>query len=83
VPFVPSSLVGYVAGSTHVPVWRYAWTSCVGTLPLTAAAVYLGHSFEHFSASDPLVWVAVGVVALLAASTLFVSRWLRGSPARR
>jgi uncharacterized membrane protein YdjX (TVP38/TMEM64 family) len=83
VPFVPSSLVGYVSGSTRVPVWRYAWTSALGTLPLTAAAVYLGHRIEHFSASDPLVWVAIGVIAMLAASTLLLTRRLRAATARR
>src|SRR6185312_5124516 len=38
VPFVPYSLVGYIAGATRVPLWRYTWTSFVGILPITAAA---------------------------------------------
>ena len=27
IPFVPFSLLGYVAGAARVPVWRYTWTS--------------------------------------------------------
>ena len=70
IPLVPYSLVGYLAGAARVPVWRYTWTSFVGVLPITAAATYLGHALDDLSASDPLLWVAVGVlVALLARST--------------
>jgi uncharacterized membrane protein YdjX (TVP38/TMEM64 family) len=55
IPFVPYSLVGYIAGATRVPLWRYAWTSVLGSLPMTAAATYLGHALDDLSASDPLV----------------------------
>ena len=30
VPFVPFSLVGYLAGAARVPVWRYTWTTFGG-----------------------------------------------------
>ena len=80
VPFVPSSLVGYIAGSTHVPLWRYTWTSVLGMLPITAAAVYLGHALDDLSASDPLLWGAVAVFVALAASTVVVTRRLRRAP---
>jgi uncharacterized membrane protein YdjX (TVP38/TMEM64 family) len=73
VPFVPYSLVGYLAGAARVPIWRYAWTSFVGILPITAAATYLGHALDDLSASDPLLWVALGVIALLMAGTLRVA----------
>ena len=49
VPFLPLSLVGYVAGAARVPLWRYTWTSTVGIIPITAAATYLGHSIDDFS----------------------------------
>ena len=62
VPFVPFSLVGYLAGAARVPVWRYTWTTLVGVMPITAAATYLGHALDDLSASDPLLWVAVGVI---------------------
>ena len=65
VPFLPLSLVGYVAGAARVPLWRYTWTSTVGIIPITAAATYLGHSIDDFSFSDPLVWVALGVLVAL------------------
>ena len=75
IPFVPYSLVGYIAGAARVPLWRYAWTSVLGSLPMTAAATYLGHALDDLSASDPLVWTALAVVTVLAASTpLLASR---------
>ena len=42
IPIVPYSLVGYVAGAAQVPLWRFAWTTVVGSIPLCAAVVYLG-----------------------------------------
>jgi uncharacterized membrane protein YdjX (TVP38/TMEM64 family) len=77
VPFVPYSLVGYLAGAARVPVWRYAWTSFVGILPITAAATYLGHALDDLSASDPLLWVALGVIVVLMAGTLRVAHRMR------
>jgi len=77
IPFVPYSLVGYIAGAARVPLWRYAWTSVVGSLPMTAAATYLGHALDDLSASDPLVWTALAVVTVLAASTPLVARRVR------
>ena len=77
IPFVPYSLVGHVAGATRVPLWRYAWTSVLGSLPMTAAATYLGHALDDLSASDPLVWTALAVVTVLAASTPLLARRVR------
>jgi len=78
IPFVPYSLVGYVAGAARVPLWRYAWTSVVGILPITAAATYLGHALGHLSASDPLLWAAIAVFALLGLGTVRVAHRMRG-----
>jgi uncharacterized membrane protein YdjX (TVP38/TMEM64 family) len=77
VPFVPYSLVGYLAGAARVPIWRYAWTSFVGILPITVAATYLGHALDHLSASDPLLWAALAVIGLLMAATVRVAHRLR------
>ncbi len=74
IPFVPFSLVGYIAGAARVPVWRYTWTSFVGVLPITAAATYLGHALDQFSLSDPLLWVAVGTLLVLVVLTATVAR---------
>jgi uncharacterized membrane protein YdjX (TVP38/TMEM64 family) len=74
---VPYSLVGYTAGATRVPLWRYAWTSVLGSLPMTAAATYLGHALDDLSTSDPLVWTALAVVTVLAASTPLLARRVR------
>ena len=77
IPFVPFSLVGYLAGAARVPVWRYTWTTFVGVMPITAAATYLGHALDDLSASDPLLWVAVGVIVLLTALTVHSARRLK------
>jgi uncharacterized membrane protein YdjX (TVP38/TMEM64 family) len=79
VPFVPFSLVGYLAGAARVPVWRYTWTTLVGVAPITAAATYLGHALGDLSASDPMVWVAVGVIVVLALLTVHSARRLKRS----
>jgi uncharacterized membrane protein YdjX (TVP38/TMEM64 family) len=64
-PFVPFSIVGYLAGATRVPLLRFAWTSAIGAIPLIALAVVLGSRLEHFSLTDPLVWGSIGGFALL------------------
>ena len=64
-PLVPFSLTGYVAGATGVGLWRFAWTTVVGYLPLTVAVVYLGSRAQSLSLSDPLVWASLGAIALL------------------
>jgi uncharacterized membrane protein YdjX (TVP38/TMEM64 family) len=64
-PFVPFSLVGYLAGATRVPLLRFAWTSAIGAIPLIVLAVVLGSRLEHFSISDPLVWGSLAGFALL------------------
>jgi uncharacterized membrane protein YdjX (TVP38/TMEM64 family) len=79
IPFVPFSLVGYIAGAARVPVWRYTWTSAVGVLPITAAAVYLGHALDNFSLDDPLLWVALGTLVVLIALTVTVARRVQRS----
>jgi uncharacterized membrane protein YdjX (TVP38/TMEM64 family) len=62
IPIVPFSLVSYAAGAARVPVWRFAWTTAVGYLPITALAVYLGTRLEGLSLTDPLV---LGIAAAL------------------
>ncbi len=64
IPAVPFSLTGYIAGAVHVPVWRFAWTTLLGYLPLTALVAYLGSQAESLSLDDPRLWG--GVVALIA-----------------
>jgi uncharacterized membrane protein YdjX (TVP38/TMEM64 family) len=79
VPVVPYSVVGYVAGAAHVPVFRYAWTSAVGSLPLVAVVTWLGSRLEEISPGSPVVWVTVGVVLALLASGHYFARHFRES----
>jgi len=79
IPIVPFSLVCYAAGAARVPVWRFAWTTVVGYLPLTALAVYFGTRLEGLSLTDPLViGTAIALFVLLLAGH-WVAR--RGSAA--
>jgi uncharacterized membrane protein YdjX (TVP38/TMEM64 family) len=73
VPIVPFSLFSYVAGAARVPVGRFAWTTAVGYIPITAVSIYLGTRLEELSLSDPLLWLSVlGLLALL-----LLTRFLR------
>lgn len=69
IPVVPFSLVGLIAGAAHVPVWRFAWTTVLGFLPLTVVMTLLGSRLEEPSLRDPVLWLAlVPLLVLLAAS---------------
>ena len=58
VPIVPFSLFSYAAGSARVPAGRFAWTTAVGYLPITAVFAYLGSRLEELSPDDPCCgWV--------------------------
>ena len=76
VPILPFSLVGYVCGAAHVPIWRFTWTTAIGFLPITAYFVYLGSRLEEFSFADPILWI--GAAFLLLA--LLGIRFLRLTP---
>ncbi len=78
VPIVPYSAVGYVAGVARVPLWRFAWTTVVGSAPLCAAVVYLGHRLDSLSFTDSGVLVAVGAfLALLVGGRVLTQRVTR------
>ena len=73
VPIVPFSLFSYVAGAARVPVGRFAWTTAVGYIPITALSVYLGSRLEELSLGDPVLWASV----LIVLGLLVLTRKLR------
>jgi uncharacterized membrane protein YdjX (TVP38/TMEM64 family) len=78
-PIVPFSLVSYAAGAARVPVWRFAWTTAVGYLPITMLAVYFGTRLEGLSLTDPLVLgSAAALLALLLAGHWIMRRGAAG-----
>ena len=79
IPIVPFSLVSYAAGAARVPPWRFAWTTAVGYLPITALSVYFGTRLEGLSLTDPLV---LGSAAALLA-LLFAGHWVLRRQSRR
>jgi uncharacterized membrane protein YdjX (TVP38/TMEM64 family) len=82
VPIVPYSAVGYVAGAAQVPLWRFAWTTVVGSVPLCAAVVYLGNRLDSLSLTDPGLLVAVAAfLFLLVGGRALTQRVRRREPA--
>ena len=79
IPIVPFSLLSYAAGAARVPPWRFAWTTAVGYLPITALAVYFGTRLEGLSLTDPLI---LGSAAALLA-LLLVGHWILRRQSRR
>jgi len=78
IPIVPFSLVSYAAGAARVPPWRFAWTTAVGYLPITALSVYFGTRLEGLSLTDPIViGSAAALLALLYAGHWFLRRQSR------
>jgi uncharacterized membrane protein YdjX (TVP38/TMEM64 family) len=83
IPILPFSIVSYAAGAARVPAWRFAWTTAVGYLPITAIAVYFGTRLEGLSLTDPLVLgSALALLALLAGGHWVARRQARASRAR-
>jgi uncharacterized membrane protein YdjX (TVP38/TMEM64 family) len=76
IPIVPFSMVSYAAGAARVPPWRFAWTTAIGYLPITALSVYFGTRLEGLSLTDPLV---LGTAAALLA-LLLVGNWILRRP---
>ena len=74
IPVVPFAFLGYAAGATSVNLWRFAWTTVVGYLPLTTLVAYLGSDARTLSLSDPLIWVAVAAAVLLLIAHGMVAR---------
>jgi uncharacterized membrane protein YdjX (TVP38/TMEM64 family) len=75
IPILPFSLVSYAAGAARVPTWRFAWTTVVGYLPITAISVYFGTKLEGLSLTDPLVLgSAVALLLLLLGGNWIMRR---------
>ena len=79
IPVIPYNLVSYAAGATRVPLGRFAWTTAVGVMPLTALTALLGARLQEPRFDDPVLWlVLLGVLGLLALARP-VGRRLRAS----
>ena len=58
-------------------IWRFAWTTLVGSAPLCAAVVYLGNRLDSLSPTDPGLLVAVGAFVLLLVGGRALTRRVR------
>ena len=81
VPFIPYNAICYAAGIVRVPLPRYAWTTCVGIIPLTALVTYLGSRLQKPDFADWRVWAAIAGFIALAVVAQVIERRLR-RPAR-
>jgi uncharacterized membrane protein YdjX (TVP38/TMEM64 family) len=79
IPFVPYNAVCYAAGIVRVPVWRFAWTTFVGLIPLTALVTYLGSRLKQPNFGDWRIWVAVAAFVAVAVAAQVLDRRLRRS----
>lgn len=77
IPIVPMSLVGYVAGATRVPLVPFAWTTVLGTLPLTLAACALGARLDELSLTDPVLYLLTLPFVALALAARPLARRMR------
>ena len=79
IPVVPYNVVSYAGGATRVPLGRFAWTTAVGVMPLTALTALLGERLQEPRFDDPILWgVLLAVLALIALARP-VGRRLRAS----
>lgn len=70
---MPYSLVNYVAGTTAVPLWTFAWTTAVGILPGTMIFVFVGTRIPTLATlSEQGLWQLVDplLFGLLSATVL-------------
>lgn len=82
IPIVPFAFLGYAAGAAQVNLWRFAWTTVVGYLPLTIIVALLGSRAQTLSTSDPLLWLAVvGLIGMVVGERVVRSRMRRGGEA--
>jgi uncharacterized membrane protein YdjX (TVP38/TMEM64 family) len=79
VPLIPFSLVCFACGVTRVPLRRYAWTTALGTAPLTAITVLLGTRLQTPSLEDPVIWALLAGILMLVAIARPVGRRLTAS----
>ncbi len=70
IPFVSFDLVSYGAGLTKMSIGRFAVSTFVGTLPLTAIYVAFGASLTANR------WVAVGGGVVMVALFFLLPRWI-------
>jgi uncharacterized membrane protein YdjX (TVP38/TMEM64 family) len=79
IPILPFSIVSYAAGAARVPAWRFAWTTAIGYLPITAISVYFGTRLEGLSLTDPLVFGSAAAILAL----LLLGHWAMRRQSRR
>lgn len=79
-PIIPSHLLNYICGITHMPAHHYALATLFGKAPFIFLLTYIGaaaaRSFDAGASGDamPVYLYAAGLAATLAAAWLVVRR---------
>ena len=77
IPLIPYNAICYAAGITRVPLFRYAWTTLVGIIPLTVLVAYLGSRLKSPDFGDWRVWVLIVLFVAIVVTGQVVERRLR------
>ncbi|HEX7813481.1 MAG TPA: VTT domain-containing protein, partial [Burkholderiales bacterium] len=84
VPLAPFSVEGLVAGAIRIKLWHFLLGTFFGTLPGTFATTVFGDQISSALRNSGQInyWIIGGVVAVMAAGTWFVKRWLFNSKSK-
>jgi uncharacterized membrane protein YdjX (TVP38/TMEM64 family) len=77
IPLIPYNAICYAAGITRVPLFRYAWTTVVGIIPLTVLVAYLGSRLKSPNFEDWRVWGLIAAFIAIVVAGQVVERRLR------
>jgi uncharacterized membrane protein YdjX (TVP38/TMEM64 family) len=77
IPLIPYNAICYAAGITRVPLFRYAWTTVVGIIPLTVLVAYLGSRLKSPNFEDWRVWVLIAAFIAIVVAGQVIERRLR------
>jgi uncharacterized membrane protein YdjX (TVP38/TMEM64 family) len=77
IPLIPYNAICYAAGITRVPLFRYAWTTLLGIIPLTVLVAYLGSRLKSPDFGDWRVWALIAAFIAIVVAGQVVERRLR------
>jgi uncharacterized membrane protein YdjX (TVP38/TMEM64 family) len=77
IPLIPYNAICYAAGITRVPLFRYAWTTLIGIVPLTVLVAYLGSRLKSPDFGDWRVWALIAAFIAIVVAGQVVERRLR------
>jgi len=68
-PIIPSNILNYMCGLTHVSIVTFIWTF-VGVIPGTLFYTYLGTSIMHFDTQNTITLITLGIIMIALAYSI-------------